>query len=133
MHADWSPTAGGSALNLRLVTKPRMFGARRDRQRSDLEGGGTAGGGGHPGGPQVGLAEVGVLGPPALAGLGEGVDRVVVLVGAGERLGVRGLDGGAVVLGPVGDTALGVVVRDLVDPPLADEGHVADDPRCGEA
>src|SRR6476619_3107472 len=55
-----------------------------------LEGGGTAGGLGDLGSLEGGGVEVGVGGPPLLAGLGEGVDRVVVLVGAGERLGVGG-------------------------------------------
>ena len=43
---------------------------------------------GHLGGLQRGLVEVAVLGPPLLAGLGQRVDRVVVLVGARQRLGV---------------------------------------------
>src|SRR5690242_1923883 len=53
-----------------------------------LEGGGTAGGLGDLGSLQRGLVEATVLGPPRLALGGEGVDRVVVLVGPGEGLGV---------------------------------------------
>src|SRR5688572_9311178 len=97
-----------------------------------LEGGGTAARLGHLGGLQRGLVEVAVLLPPLLAGGGEGVDRVVVLVRPRQRLWIRGLDGGAVVLGPVRDAALGVVVGELVDPSLADERDVADDPRRRE-
>src|SRR5207245_9297413 len=54
--------------------------------------------------------------PVGLARFGEGVDRVVVLVAAGEGLGVVGLDAGAVVLGPVRDPLVAVVVLDLVHP-----------------
>src|SRR5437868_3560595 len=67
-----------------------------------------------------------VVAPPGAAFLGEGVDRVVVGVLAGEGQVVACLDAGAVVLGPVGDAARGVVAGDLVDPALADVGDVAD-------
>src|SRR5436190_20949163 len=68
-----------------------------------------------------------------LTRLGEGVDRVVVLVAARESLGVAGLDAGAVVLGPVRDPLVAVVLLHLVHPALADERHVAHDARRGEA
>ena len=75
----------------------------------------------------------GVLAPPLLADLGQGVDRVVVLVGAGQRLGVVALDRRPVVLGPVRDAVVAVVRLELVHPALADERYVADDPRRREA
>src|SRR5215207_5600790 len=62
----------------------------------------------------------GVLLPPGLALGGEGVDRVVVLVGAVQGLGVLLLDAGAVVLLPVRDAADLVVLRQLVHPALPD-------------
>src|SRR6187549_3577229 len=58
---------------------------------------------------QVREVELPVLRPPRLALGRKRVDRVVVLVGARERLGVGGLDRRAVVLGPVRD-AVHVVV-----------------------
>src|SRR6266540_600347 len=73
------------------------------------------------------------LAPPVLAGGGEGVDRVVVGVHAGERVGVVLLDGRAVVLRPVGDAALAVVFDEHVHPALADERDVADDAGGGVA
>ena len=71
--------------------------------------------------------------PPLLAGLGQRVDRVVVLVLRGRAPRVRQLDAGAVVLRPVRDALLAVVLGDLVHPALPDEGHVADDARRREA
>src|SRR4029079_1450850 len=68
---------------------------------------------------QVREVERPVLRPPRLALGRQRVDRVVVLVGARERLGVGGLDGCAVVLGPVRDAVHLVVVRELVHPALA--------------
>src|SRR3954452_6967101 len=93
--------------------------------------GGRAGGGGS----LLGFGEggAGVLGPPLLALDREGVDRVVVLVGAVQRLGVLLLDAGAVVLLPVRDAADLVVLGQLVHPALPDVRHVADDPRRREA
>ena len=57
----------------------------------------VAGTGAHERGLVHGIHVV-ALAPPALAGLGERVDRVVVVVVARQRLGVAGLDRGAVVL-----------------------------------
>src|SRR5690349_5095304 len=72
-----------------------------------------------------------LLAPPVLTGRREGVDRVVVRVLAGQRFLVGVLEGGAVVLGPVGDAAFPVVLGEHVHPPLADEGDVAHDPGRG--
>ena len=63
-----------------------------------LEGRRTPRGLGHLGGGERGVVEVGVLGPPLLALGRQRVDRVVVVVRPVERLGVVGLDRGAVVL-----------------------------------
>src|SRR5689334_22008707 len=80
-------------------------------------------------GSLLGLGEggAGVLRPPLLALDREGVERVVVLVGAVQRLGVLLLDACAVVLLPVRDAADLVVLRELVHPPLPEVRNVADD------
>src|SRR6185503_14712809 len=70
--------------------------------------------------------------PPILTGLGQQIDRIVVLVKASQCLGIVQLDSRLVILGPAGNAQLTVVRRDLMHPPLSDEGHVADDPRCGK-
>src|SRR5690606_15454841 len=51
----------------------------------------------------------------------------------GQRVGVGRLQGGAVVLRPVGDPAFAVVAGGLVHPALADVGDVAHDAGRGEA
>src|SRR6185503_8815183 len=51
-----------------------------------------------------------LLAPPLLAGLGQGVDRVVVRVALAQHLVVDVLDGRAVVLGPVRDAVFAVVL-----------------------
>src|SRR6266566_1078776 len=73
-----------------------------------------------------------LLTPPPLPRLGQQVDRVVVLVPARHRLGVVLLDPGPVVLRPVRNALLPIVLRELVHPPLAHVGHVADDARRRE-
>src|SRR5437899_4644618 len=80
-------------------------------------------------GALLGLGEgvAGVLLPPVLPLGGQGVDRVVVLVGAVQRLRVLLLDPGPVVLLPVGDAAHLVVLAELVHPALPDVRDVADD------
>src|SRR4051812_48542158 len=62
--------------------------------------------------------------PVVLAGLGQRADGVVIRVALRQRLGVVGLDAGAVVLRPVADPQLAVVLVDLVHPALAHERHV---------
>src|SRR5262249_12247147 len=81
----------------------------------------------------LGGALLDLLSPPALTRLGQPIDRVVELVLPRQRVGVVLRDAGAVVLGPEGDAALVVVLGHLVDPALADVGHVADEARGGEA
>src|SRR5207249_11923545 len=96
----------------------------------EREGGGRRGP--DAGGP--GLSGPGAPGAPeGLARFRQGVDRVVVLVAPRDRVGVVGLEGGAIVFRPVRDALFAIVVRELVHPALADERHVADDARRGEA
>src|SRR6478736_4555679 len=93
----WSQTAPWSPRMLRLGTKPQQrtplkkgsVGLQRRRTTRCL---------GDLGRLEGRLVELAVLGPPLLSGLGQRVDRVVVLVGPRQRLGVGRLDRGAVVL-----------------------------------
>ena len=62
------------------------------------------------------------------------VHRVVVHVQLAHGVRVVELDAGAVVLGPVGDAALGVVAGVLERPPEADDaGRLGDDPAVAPA
>src|SRR5437867_7177061 len=62
-----------------------------------------------------GCSGPGAPGPPVgLTRFRQGVDRVVVLVEAGERVGGFGFDAGAVVLGPVRDSLVAIVLPHLV-------------------
>src|SRR5439155_26144113 len=69
-----------------------------------------------------------LLSPPALPLIVQGVDGVVVVVAARERLRILRFDPGAVVLPPVGDAAAPLVVIRHMHPALADERDVADEP-----
>src|SRR5215831_7206550 len=77
--------------------------------------------------------DLGARTPPGLAGFRKSVDGIVVLVLAGKSVHLRGLQRGAVVFRPVGDAALAIIAAQLVHPALSDKGHVADNPRRGEA
>ena len=95
-----SPTRSGSARQRRTsLTALGEQCARGERARSaGLRDAATAAGLGAGRRDRVARAEVAVLAPPGLAGLGQRVDRVVVDVLARQRLVVAGLDRGAVVL-----------------------------------
>src|SRR6266566_2414420 len=75
----------------------------------------------------------GLAAPPFLTCGGQGVNGVVILVEALERLRIVGFDAGAIILGPVGDAFFTVVVLHLMNPTLADKGHIANHPWCGKA
>src|SRR5437879_7022184 len=66
----------------------------------------------------------GVATPPVLARGGQGVNRIVILVEAGESAGVVGFDAGLVILRPVRDALLAVVFLQLLHPAFADKRDV---------
>src|SRR5690348_9914678 len=67
--------------------------------------------------------------PPRLTRRGQEVDGIVVFVPSRERIRIRELNTRAIVLRPPRNAEFAVVFGQLMHPPLADEGHVADNPR----